>query len=56
MLLPTPWRLPFHGVTSPLAWTARAKRAYAGIFLVQILVGALTVLVLGPAGVLIPVV
>ena len=54
MLLPTPWRLPFHGVTSPLAWTARAKRAYAGIFLVQILVGALTVLVLGPAGVLIP--
>ena len=53
-ILPTPWRLPFRGVTSALSWTPRAVRAYAGIFLAQILVGVLTVYLLGPAGVLIP--
>ncbi len=54
MILPTPWRLPFRGVTSPLAWTPRAQRAYAGIFVLQLVLGTLTVVVLGPAGVLIP--
>ena len=54
MILPTPWRLPFRGVTSPLAWTPRAQRAYAGIFVLQLALGTLTVVVLGPAGVLIP--
>ncbi|MDP4634409.1 MAG: Mur ligase family protein, partial [Pontimonas sp.] len=54
-ILPTPWKLPFRGVTSPLAWTPRAVRAYTGILLAQVLVGALTVYLLGPAGVLIPI-
>ena len=54
MILPTPWKLSFKGTTSPLAWTPRARRAYAGIFFLQILVGALAVIVLGPPGVLIP--
>jgi hypothetical protein len=49
-ILPTPWKLPFRGVTSPLSWTPRAVRAYAGILLAQVLVGVLTVYLLGPAG------
>jgi len=55
MILPTPWKLSFKGTTSPLAWTPRARRAYAGIFFLHILVGAFAVIVLGPPGVLIPV-
>ena len=54
-ILPTPWKLPFRGVTSKLSWTPRAIRAYAGILLAQLLVGVLTVYLLGPAGVLIPI-
>ena len=54
-ILPTTWKLPFRGVTSPLSWTPRAVRAYAGILLAQVLVGVLTVYLLGPAGVLIPI-
>ncbi len=54
LVLPTPWKLPFRGVTSPLAWTPRAVRAYVGMTLAQILVGALAIVFLGPAGVLIP--
>lgn len=53
-ILPTPWRLPFRGVTSPLAWTPRAARLYTSILIAQILVGILTVYFFGPAGVLIP--
>jgi len=30
VLLLTPWGLSFRGVTSPLSWTARARRAYGG--------------------------
>ena len=54
-ILPTPWKLPFRGVTSPLSWTPRAIRAYAGILLAQALIGVFTVYLLGPAGVLIPI-
>ena len=54
LILPTPWTLSFAGTTSALAWTDRAKRAYVGMFVLQVVVGALTVWLLGPAGVLIP--
>lgn len=54
LILPTPWKLPFKGTTSPLAWTPRAYRAYAAMFALQLAVGALAVFALGPAGVLIP--
>lgn len=56
LVVPTPWKLPLRGVTSPLAWTPRAVRAYVGMTLAQGLVGALSVVFLGPAGVLIPLV
>jgi len=54
LILLTPWKLSFRGVTSPLSFTPRAIRAYAGIFVVQILAGALGLWLVGPAGVLIP--
>ena len=54
LILPTPWKLSFRGLTSPLSFTPRAGRAYAGIFVVQILAGVLGLWLLGPAGVLIP--
>ncbi len=38
-----------------MAWTPRAIRAYSGILLAQVLIGVLTVFLLGPAGVLIPI-
>ncbi len=56
LLLPTPWGMPFRGTTSPLVWTRRAQRFYASLLVLQALLGAVTVWILGPAGVLIPLV
>lgn len=56
LLLPTPWGMPFRGTTSPLAWTNRAQRFYATLLVLQALLGAGSVWVLGPAGVLVPLV
>jgi UDP-N-acetylmuramoyl-tripeptide--D-alanyl-D-alanine ligase len=55
-ILPTPWCLPLKGTTSPLQWTARARRAYATFLGLQILLGGISVWLLGPAGVVIPLV
>ncbi|MFM1953406.1 MAG: hypothetical protein RL187_615 [Actinomycetota bacterium] len=54
LVLPTPWKLPFKGVTSPLSWTPRAIRVYALAAVVQVVVGGLSMWLLGPSGVLIP--
>lgn len=54
LLLPTPWGMPFRGKTSPLAWTARAQRFYVSLLILQVAVGGLSVWVLGPVGILIP--
>jgi UDP-N-acetylmuramoyl-tripeptide--D-alanyl-D-alanine ligase len=54
MILPTPWKLSFTGTTGPLAWTPRARRTYVGILFVHIIIGGLAVVVLGPPGVLLP--
>ena len=54
LMVPTPWRLPLKGTTSALQWTARAKRVYGGILVVQFLTGGFAVWLAGPAGVLIP--
>jgi UDP-N-acetylmuramoyl-tripeptide--D-alanyl-D-alanine ligase len=49
-----PWRLPIRGVTKPLAFTGRLVRlAVVTAFLVA-LVGGVAVVLLGPAGVLVP--
>jgi UDP-N-acetylmuramoyl-tripeptide--D-alanyl-D-alanine ligase len=50
-----PWRLPIRGVTKPLAVTGRLIRlAIVTVFLV-VLVGGLSMFLLGPAGVLVPI-
>lgn len=54
VMLLTPWGLSFRGVTSPLSWTARARRAYGGLLGLQVVVGALAVAIFGPAGVVVP--
>jgi UDP-N-acetylmuramoyl-tripeptide--D-alanyl-D-alanine ligase len=54
LLLPTPWGMPFRGTTSPLAWTSRAQRFYAGVLILQAVLGAVAVWVLGPVGILVP--
>lgn len=54
VMLLTPWGLSFRGVTSPLSWTARARRAYGGLLILQVVVGALAVVIFGPAGVVAP--
>ncbi len=53
-ILPTPWRFPLRGVTSRLAWTPRAVRLYLSTLLFQAALGVLGVYLIGPAGVLIP--
>lgn len=54
LVVPTPWRLPLKGTTSALQWTARAKRVYGSVVVLQLLTGGLAVWLAGPAGVLIP--
>lgn len=54
LLLFTPWGLSFRGLTSSLQWTARARRVYGGLLLLQVLLGAAAVWIFGPAGVVIP--
>ena len=52
----SPWRMPLWGVTKPLAWTGRLYRLLAVSSLVLVGVGAGSIFVLGPAGVLVPIV
>jgi UDP-N-acetylmuramoyl-tripeptide--D-alanyl-D-alanine ligase len=54
LLVPLPWGMPFRGTTSPLAWTRRAFRFYLSLAILQLALGAFTVWILGPAGVLVP--
>ena len=54
LLVPTPWGLKFKGTTSPLAWTARAQRFYLSLLVLQLILGGLGVWILGPTGVLVP--
>lgn len=50
----TPWGLSLRGTTSSLQWTARARRVYGVHLGLQVAVGALAVVTLGPAGVIVP--
>ena len=50
----TPWGLPLRGKTSTLAWTARAFRVFGAATVLLLLLGALSVWLVGVAGVLIP--
>lgn len=52
--LVTPWGLPLRGKTSPLAWTSRAIRVFAAATVFQVVVGALAIVFLGGAGVIVP--
>ncbi len=54
VMLFTPWGLSFRGVTSALQWTARARRVYGGVLILQGLVGAGAAWIFGPAGVVVP--
>jgi len=50
----TPWRFPLRGVTSPLAFTSRALRAFAAAWVLQLVAGAFAFWFIGIAGVLVP--
>jgi len=54
--VPTPWRFPLRGVTSPLAWTTRAIRVFIAATVVNLIVGAVAVWAIGLAGILVPLV
>lgn len=50
----TPWKLPVRGVTSPLAWTDRAKRVAVVSVLLQGIVGIASWWLLGLPGLVVP--